>query len=198
MNIIFTNKTCRSAVHAIGGDTDEARRIAMGMGRATGRAVCGGGLLSEVPGFKELDKCGKSLGDVIGGGDEESARKRWTEEYVKEYKDPANWANAGISVASAAMWLTGPANVLGAAAVGAGIGAGEDAAKQGVNMGYGKQDKFDFGDMIGSGLQGAYVDRKDARAGKKATAKGKAPRTHKRHVALDYAGADSDSDDSDD
>ena len=54
----------------------------MGMGRATGRAVCGGGLLSEVPGFKELDKCGKSLGDVIGGGDEESARKRWTEEYV--------------------------------------------------------------------------------------------------------------------
>merc|ERR1712037_185955 len=50
-------------------------------------AVCGGGLLSEVPGFKELDKCGKSLGDVIGGGDEESARKRWTEEYVKEIQE---------------------------------------------------------------------------------------------------------------
>ncbi|ELT94612.1 hypothetical protein CAPTEDRAFT_225858 [Capitella teleta] len=54
-------------------------KYAQGLGRATGQAVLGGGMLDGVPGFHELATAGKSLGDCIGGGDTESARGRWRE-----------------------------------------------------------------------------------------------------------------------
>ena len=39
--------------------------------------MLGGGLLENVPVFQELATAGRSLGDVMGGGDSETARKRW-------------------------------------------------------------------------------------------------------------------------
>ena len=68
----------RAAYHGITGDTEEATRIAKGMGRATGRALTGGGILNAVPVFKELDNTGKALGDLLGGSDVERAKKRWS------------------------------------------------------------------------------------------------------------------------
>jgi len=156
----------RSAYHGITGDKEEAARIAKGMGRATGRALTGGGLLSEIPVFKELDKAGKSLGDVLGGGDTESARKRWTEEYVEEYCDGSNWAKAGVQAATVAggigvTLLTGGlatapfyAAVSGA---GAGLGVANNAANQGIDIAAGKKDKFDSGELVGSGLTGGAM-----------------------------------------
>ena len=47
------------------------------MGRATGQALLGGGMLESVPVFQEVATGGKFLGDMIGGGDDERARKRW-------------------------------------------------------------------------------------------------------------------------
>jgi len=48
--------------------------------------------------YQSAESPWKSLGDVIGGGDTEQARKRWTEEWVEEYKDPMMLPKAGISV----------------------------------------------------------------------------------------------------
>ena len=59
------------------GDLDRARELGKGMGRATGKALLLGGVLKDVPLFHELATCGESLGDMIGGGDRESAEKRW-------------------------------------------------------------------------------------------------------------------------
>jgi len=55
----------------------------MGMGRATGKIICGGGLFRDAPLFHELAVCGESLGDVVGGGDMENASRRW-EVYAEE------------------------------------------------------------------------------------------------------------------
>jgi len=118
-----------AAVHAaVKGDRPTVCRYAKGSGRALGRGIAGGGLLSNVPVFKELDKCGKSLGDVIGGGDTESARKRWTKELVEEYSDPNLWAKAAADVA-----VTGATIGVGMATAGAGsVGV---AAAQGALLG---------------------------------------------------------------
>ena len=64
------------------GNHDNANEYFRGCGRATGKAVLGGGFMRDVPVFHELAVCGESLGDVIGGGDTESAAKRW-ETYVE-------------------------------------------------------------------------------------------------------------------
>ena len=53
------------------------------MGRATGKILCGGGLLRDVPVFHEAATCGESLGDMIGGADTQSAAQRW-EHYANE------------------------------------------------------------------------------------------------------------------
>jgi len=65
------------------GNKERARELGKGMGRATGKILCGGGLLKEIPVLHELATCGASLGDMIGGGDQHSARDRW-EEYKEE------------------------------------------------------------------------------------------------------------------
>jgi len=64
------------------GNEDKAEEYLKGKGRATGKAVVGGGILRDIPVFHELATCGESLGDVIGGGDTKSAEKRW-ETYVE-------------------------------------------------------------------------------------------------------------------
>lgn len=167
----------RAAGHAIAGNTEEARVIACGMGRATGRALTGGGFMSELPVFKELDKVGKSLGDMIGGGDDESARKRWTEEYIQEYQDPANWSKAGVSLVTAGLGtgvtiltagLATPAFVAAMGGAGAAVGTADNAAKQGIDIGFGNKDSFDLGEMVGSGLQGGVMAANAARAGRAA------------------------------
>ena len=156
-----------AAGRAIGGDLEGAERCGKGMGRALGQGICLGGLLSGVPGFKELSKAGKSLGDVIGGGDAESARKRWTEEWVQEYQDPAFVKHmltdvvvttAGVAIGVATM---GTATVPAAIGIGAGIGGGGgaigNAAHQGIDMLEGKRDTFDAGELVGGALGGAAV-----------------------------------------
>merc|ERR1712093_831855 len=67
-----------AAVEASRGDRERARELGKGMGRATGKIICGGGVLRDLPVLHELATCGESLGDMIGGGDEISAAKRWT------------------------------------------------------------------------------------------------------------------------
>ena len=142
----------RAAYHGINGDTEEATRIVKGMGRAAGRAVSqtvtGGGLLKEVPGFKELDKAGKSLGDLVVG-DTESAKKRFTEELYNEYTSGSNWAKAGVGIAAAGLTL---------ATGGLGYGlvaAAKNAANQGIEIAAGEKENFDAGALIASGLIGA-------------------------------------------
>lgn len=66
-----------AAVHASKGNMSRAEEYGKGMGRATGKIICGGGLLRDVPVLHELATCGESLGDMIGGGDDEMACQRW-------------------------------------------------------------------------------------------------------------------------
>ena len=66
-----------SAHEARKGNKERARELGKGMGRATGKMILGGGILRDVPVFHELATCGESLGDMIGGGDQKSAEKRW-------------------------------------------------------------------------------------------------------------------------
>lgn len=66
-----------AAVEASKGNRDRATELGKGMGRATGKMLLGGGILRDVPVLHELATCGESLGDMIGGGDQNSARGRW-------------------------------------------------------------------------------------------------------------------------
>ena len=52
-------------VEKVSGNDDEAKKFYKGCGRATGRAICGGGFMENVPVFHELSTVGKSLGEVI-------------------------------------------------------------------------------------------------------------------------------------
>lgn len=67
----------KAAACAVQGDMEGANRCGKGMGRATGSALLGGGMLRNVPVLQELATCGDSLGDMIGGGNDEMARQRW-------------------------------------------------------------------------------------------------------------------------
>ena len=141
-SVIGSGITAVSA--GINGDSATAKRRAKGCGRAFGRSLSGGGLLCNVPVFKELDKCGKSLGDVIGGGDMESASKRWTVELIQEYKDPNLWAKGVVDVAVTGATITvglvtgGAGSVPVAAGMGALMGASSglinNAAHQVIDM----------------------------------------------------------------
>jgi len=153
-------------VHAAQGNPAKAEEYGKGCGRAFGQAILGGGILKEVPVFKELSKCGKSLGDVIGGGDTEMARKRWTVEYVKEYSDPAEWAKAGISLGTTAggvalCLLTAGAALPVVIGVSAGIGAGasvvDNVGKQTVDCIADPDKEFDIGEVLGAGLTGGAL-----------------------------------------
>ena len=133
----------RAAYHGINGDTEEATKIVKGMGRAAGQAVSqtvtGGGLLKEVPGFKELDKAGKSFGDLVVG-DTESAKKRFTEELYNEYSSGSNWAKAGVGIAATVglTVVTGGLGTVGVAIAGATIAAAKNAANQGIEIAAGE------------------------------------------------------------
>jgi len=72
-----------AAVEGCKGNKQRARELGKGMGRATGKIICGGGILKEVPILHELATCGESLGDVIGGGECKKAAARW-EMYAEE------------------------------------------------------------------------------------------------------------------
>jgi len=156
----------KALVHVAKGNPDKAEEYGKGCGRAFGQAVLGGGILKEVPVFKELSKCGKSLGDVIGGGDTEMARKRWTEEYVREYSDPDEWLKAGISVGTTVSGvglclLTAGAAlpvVIGASAgIGAGASVVDNVGKQTVDCLADPDKEFDIGEVLGAGLTGGAL-----------------------------------------
>jgi len=74
---------CAALHHHIQGDNDKALEYGKSMGRATGKLIAGGGMLSDIPVFQELKYCGDSLGDVFSG-DAHLAEQRWTEDYVED------------------------------------------------------------------------------------------------------------------
>ena len=77
------------------GNNAKAGKYLRGFGRAAGKALFGGGLFRDVPGFHELATCGESLGCVIGEGDVEAARESW-----KTYLE-SSVIGAGISMLAA-------------------------------------------------------------------------------------------------
>eukprot|EP00929_Paragymnodinium_shiwhaense_P099803 TRINITY_DN6164_c0_g3_i1.p1 TRINITY_DN6164_c0_g3~~TRINITY_DN6164_c0_g3_i1.p1 ORF type:complete len:611 (+),score=87.45 TRINITY_DN6164_c0_g3_i1:214-2046(+) len=155
-----------AAAEACQGNFDEAKKKGKGMGRAVGQAVCGGGLLKDLPVFKELSKCGKSLGDVIGGGDLDSANKRWTVEYRQEVEN-YTFADAGKGVVDAAVMgaatvvtvasagLGAPAAIGMAAATGGGAGLVGGAAKQGIDIAAGNRTDMDGEEILVGTVAGA-------------------------------------------
>lgn len=155
-----------SAVLATKGEKEKAKKVAKGCGRAIGQAALGGGLLRDVPVFKELSKCGKSLGDVIGGGDTKKAGERWTKEYLEEIRDPDRFKKAFVSVGvtAAAVGVTvlsaglaTPAFVGVAATSGAVAGTVESTAKQHIDVVAGKQQSIEFGEVLGAAGAGAAI-----------------------------------------
>ncbi|KXS19713.1 glycoside hydrolase family 26 protein [Gonapodya prolifera JEL478] len=62
---------------AANGDMEEATLLGKGMGRATGSALLLGEAFGGVPIFHELAVSGDSLGTMIGGDDDELARRHW-------------------------------------------------------------------------------------------------------------------------
>lgn len=69
----------RAAIAAGQGNMEEAERLGKAMGRATGSALAGGGLLNNLPVFHVLATAGDSLGDMFAGLEADSANKRWGE-----------------------------------------------------------------------------------------------------------------------
>ena len=168
---------------AVLGDGDEAQRLAKGMGRAVGQSLTGGGVLRDVPVLHELAVCGESLGDMIGGGDHESAARRWTEDYTEtsvlgnatllatetdeqtRHRRSGNLKKAGTK-AAISLAATGAALGIGAATAGVGVGAAFaiGSVTGGVTCGavtaaneavsYGTVDK---GDVAGAIFMGAAV-----------------------------------------
>lgn len=176
-----------AAVVEVGkGNDDKAEEYLKGMGRATGKAVLGGGLLRDVPVFHELAVCGESLGDVIGGGDTKSAGKRW-ETYIEssvigggiaaigakidgddeEAEKLAKGflkAGAKFGVSAAAVGATiatgglaAPYGVAAAAATGAAVGGGVGAASTAAAQAIDKGKVDDPGAVVGSGLFGGVL-----------------------------------------
>jgi hypothetical protein len=155
-----------SAINAVWGDTNEATRLAQGSGRATGQALLGGGLLSDLPICKELSKCGRSLGDLIGGGDDrwESARRRWTVEWHEEVTEPGALPKAFVSfsIVGGCLWLSAVTGGLAVPVYWAVITAGGAVfssagvfACQGIDQLSGRDVALSTGDVIGCALVGA-------------------------------------------
>ena len=171
-----------AAVEAARGNKEKAIELGKGMGRATGSALLGGGLLRNVPVFHELATAGDSLGDVIGGGDTETAAQRWgdyaensvmgsgvyaaveagkgntdrAEELGKNMGKAA--ISAGITTAAVAATIAtgGAAAPLGAAAaagVGAAVGAGVGAGTAAAEQAL-RKDKIEAGNVVAAALMG--------------------------------------------
>ena len=171
-----------AAVEAARGNEERAIELGKGMGRATGSALLGGGLLRNVPVFHELATAGDSLGDVIGGGDTETAAQRWgdyaensvigsgvyaaveagkgnTERAEELGKNMGKAAiSAGITTAAVAATIAtgGAAAPLGAAAaagVGAVVGAGVGAGAAAAEQAL-RKNKIEAGDVVAAALMG--------------------------------------------
>ena len=168
------------------GNDDKAEEYLKGMGRATGKAVLGGGLLRDVPVFHEIAVCGESLGDVIGGGDTKSAEKRW-ETYIESSvigggvaaiaaKIDGNDEEAdklaegclkagarfgvsavGIGATIATGGLAAPYGIAAAATTGVIVGGGVGAASTAAVQAIDKGKVDDPGAVVGSGLFGGVL-----------------------------------------
>merc|ERR1711998_603429 len=132
-----------AAVEASKGRKERARELGRGMGRATGKIICGGGVLRELPVLHELATCGESLGDMIGGMDRDSAEARWNKYaessvfgssiYAAVEAGKGNEENARVLLHGCGRAATKGAITVGAVAVTAGVtlltaGAGTPAA----------------------------------------------------------------------
>eukprot|EP00397_Hematodinium_sp_SG-2012_P019867 GEMP01020439.1.p1 GENE.GEMP01020439.1~~GEMP01020439.1.p1 ORF type:complete len:460 (+),score=127.90 GEMP01020439.1:90-1382(+) len=181
----IVGSACAALHHGIHDNEEEAKKYAKGLGRATGQLLLGGGILENVPVFQELATAGKSLGDVIGGGDDKAARDRWGEYAENSVIGSTCYAmhedihgnhkraevlisNAGKATLSAATTVattaltvcTGgvaaPLGVPAAAAIGASMGASTSVLNAAVNAGiYDKE--LNPGDLIGGGLFGGVA-----------------------------------------
>ena len=166
---------------AVKGDRVEAKRLGKGMGRAVGQGLTGGGVLRSVPVFHELAVCGESLGDMIGGGEHESAARRWTDVYQEtsvlgnavllaretdeqtRERRSGNLKKAGAR-AAISLAATGAAVGIGVATAGAGVAPSiaVGSVTGGVASGTSKaaaeavtSGKVDKGDVVGAILHGA-------------------------------------------
>ena len=165
---------------------DKAEEYWKGMGRATGKAVLGGGFLRDVPVFHELAVCGESLGDVIGGGDTKSAEKRW-ETYVESSVIGGGIAAiaakidgddekaeklikgcgkatlrfgvtaAGVAATAVTGGLAAPYGVAASVATGATVGGVTGAGSTALVQVIDKGKVDDAGAIVGSGLFGGVV-----------------------------------------
>ncbi|ELU08803.1 hypothetical protein CAPTEDRAFT_208109 [Capitella teleta] len=172
-----------SLVCLIANDKEKAKEYAKGMGRATGQAVLGGGLLENIPVFQEISTTGKALGDLIGGGDTESAAKRY-EDYIENSMIGATVGsvvarvegddkraeelikNAGKAILSAGMTggaigltvLTGglaaPLGTAVSMAAGATVGAASSATTGAVDQALYNDGEIDAGALVGGAIMG--------------------------------------------
>ena len=168
------------------GNDEKAAEYFKGMGRATGKAVLLGGFLRDVPVFHELAVCGESLGDVIGGGDTESARGRWgkyvensvigggicaikaksdgDDERAKKLALGCGKAGlrfgvtaVGVGVTVATGGLAAPYGIAASAATGAAVGEASGAGACAIGQVIDKGKVEDVGAVVGSGLFGCVV-----------------------------------------
>lgn len=193
-----------SVVELCKDNPDKAEEYLKGMGRATGKAVLGGGFMRDVPVFHELAVCGESLGDVIGGGDTKSAEKRW-ETYVESSVIGGGIAGiaakidgddktaekllkgcgkatlrfgvtaAGVAATAVTGGLAAPYGVAASAATGAAVGAATGAGSTALVQVIDKGKVDDAGAIVGNSLFGGVVGGvSEGVAAKKAASKAKA------------------------
>lgn len=161
---------------------DKAKQLGKNMGRATGSAVLGGGLLRNVPGFQEVGMYGDMLGECIAGDPENC------EKHIRRYADESLVINAAISCVingdmesakvygvktgkaslSAGATIAGVAITVGTGGLAAPMGIGAAAAIGGVVGGGAavggiyteaaiQGTEVDPGEVIGSALMGGVV-----------------------------------------
>lgn len=165
---------------------ENAKKYLKGLGRATGKAVLGGGFLRDVPVLHEIAVCGESLGDLIGGGDTKSAAKRW-ETYVESSVIGGGIVGiaakidgddetaekllkgcgkatlrfgvtaAGVAATAATGGLAAPYGVAASAATGAAVGGVTGAGSTALVQVIDKGKVDDAGAIVGSGLLGGVV-----------------------------------------
>ena len=175
-----------SVVETCKDNPDKAEEYLKGMGRATGKALLGGGFLRDVPGFHELAVCGESLGDLMGGGDTESAKKRWetyeessvigggiaaiaakidgddekAEKFLKGCRKAAlrcGVTAAGVAATAVTGGLAAPYGVAASAATGAAVGGATGAGSTALVQVINKGKVDDAGAIVGNGLFGGVV-----------------------------------------
>ena len=168
------------------GNHDGVGEYFRGFGRATGKALLGGGLLRDVPLFHELAVCGESLGCVIGEGDAETARERW-KTYLESsvigagigmlaaktagddetaerrrrgfLRAGAKFSVLGLSVAAtvATGGIAASYGIVASAVAGAVVGGGIGAASTAATQVIDNGEVDDLGAVVGNGLFGGAL-----------------------------------------